>query len=122
MYDITARVGEIADRLDRTGERIDELKRELAEERVSWRSDDELYAIAVDGNGRLLDLEIAPQALVDAHLDRIGPHIVAAIGAARSAAVAVGRQRWEEEFGSTTMLDGLLPEIDEPDGRGSRES
>lgn len=105
----------LARRLDRTGERIDELQRELAEERVTWRSDDELYSVAVDGNGRLLDLDIAARALHSAHASRIGRGIVEAIGSARAAAVEVGRRRWKEEFGSTSMLDGLLPEPEESD-------
>lgn len=115
---LAASGGEIADRLDRTGERIDELRRRLAEERMTWQSEDELYAVEVDGNGQLLDLHIAPRALGGAHLERIGANVVAAIDAARSVAVAVSRQRWGQEFGTTTMLDGLLPEVNESDTRG----
>lgn len=122
MYDdgtarIAARGEELASRLDRTGERIEELQRELADERVAWRSEDGLYHVAVDGNGRLLDLDIAAPALRSPHPERIGPAVVAAVGAARRAAVELARQRWKEEFGSTTMLDSMLPESVDPGDR-----
>ncbi|MQA87888.1 MAG: hypothetical protein GEV03_25500 [Streptosporangiales bacterium] len=114
---IAAQGEELASRLDRTSDRIEELQRELAGKRVAWRSEDGLYRVAVDGNGRLLDLDIEPLAIRSAHPEKVGPAVVAAVIAARRAAVEVARLRWQEEFGSTTILDSMLPESDEPGDR-----
>ena len=54
----------------------------------------------VDGNGRLLALTVDPGAVPVPHPERLGPQIVAAITAARSAAAQQWRRRTREALGS----------------------
>jgi DNA-binding protein YbaB len=65
---------------------LDRLTREAADRVYQGGSPDGTVLVRVDGNGRLLDLVVAPGALRTGHPERLGPEIVAAVTAARESA------------------------------------
>ncbi|WP_236004777.1 YbaB/EbfC family nucleoid-associated protein [Amycolatopsis pittospori] len=77
---------------------FERLAAEHAEERFTGRSDSGLVEAEVDGNGRLIDLDVSPDALRQAYPQNIGPDTIEAIAAARAAAGAAGREKAAELF------------------------
>lgn len=69
-------------------ETLDRLAQEAAERLFYGESASGEAIATVDGNGRLLELWVDPDAVRGSHPERVGPQIVAAVAAGRSAARA----------------------------------
>lgn len=76
-------------------EEFERLAAEQAEERFTGRSASGLVEVEVDGNGRLVDLDVSPEALHQADPGKIGPDTIEAIASARAAATLSGRVKAE---------------------------
>ena len=72
---------------------VGRLAAEQAEARFTGRSDSGLVEAEVDGNGRLVDLDVSTEALRQADPRAIGPDTIEAIVAARAAAALSGREK-----------------------------
>jgi DNA-binding protein YbaB len=84
-------------------ETLDQLAQEAAERLFYGESATGAAVATVDGNGRLLELWVDPEAVRGAHPEAVGPQIVAAVTAGRSAARADRAHR--------------IRQTDQPDGQ-----
>jgi DNA-binding protein YbaB len=69
---------------------------EQASERFTGRSQSDFVSAEVDGTGKLLDLDVSPEALRQSYPQSIGPDTIEAIRAARAAAAHAGQVKVDE--------------------------
>lgn len=95
-------------------QRLRELHTELVEQRFTGRSTNRAATAVVDGNGRLVDLDIDDAALRGGKPQTVGPAVLAAIADARSSAAATSQQRIHEVLGLTAEQPPAAPAATRP--------
>ncbi|MQA86379.1 MAG: hypothetical protein GEV03_17530 [Streptosporangiales bacterium] len=114
LEDMVARADELKRSLEEKGRQIEEVHQELADLRFTWESGDGLLAVALDGQGSVLELSIDPAALQQAHPQYLGGQIVTAINEARAYVTEETRERIEEVLGAN-VVDEIVSEAKEHD-------
>ncbi|HEV7979134.1 YbaB/EbfC family nucleoid-associated protein [Amycolatopsis sp.] len=75
---------------------LERVTAEQARERFTGRSRSDFVSAEVDGTGKLLDLDVSPEALRQSYPQNIGPDTIEAIHAARAAAANAGQAKVDE--------------------------
>ncbi len=79
--------------------RAQEIEDRLSEKRVHYSSPDDTVKVTIDGNGKLLELTIAPGYLRRAHVDKLGTFIRKTINSARAEMARKQGEIVSREFG-----------------------
>lgn len=78
--------------------RLARLEEFLAKQRSTGVSEDGTVRATVDGNGKVLDLDISAEALLHPHPQRLGRQILSGVSNARVTAGEATRRHWKSFF------------------------
>jgi DNA-binding protein YbaB len=81
---------------EKVAEELERLTGEQTSERFTGRSRSDFVTAEVDGTGKLLDLDVSPEALRQSYPQNIGPDTIEAIHAARAAAAGAGQAKVDD--------------------------